>query len=306
MLDHPSVPNRRIQTLLYQWLERRLEPDSLDWLSQKIAVTTEGKDDRVIFTAFSFVPRKIGKADLNLSAAELNEAQELCAAWHPHTWSVDQAARALLLLCLPQENKHRISHWMEQLFTTAGLQELIALHQTLPLLPHPDRYRFWADEGVRSHITGVFQAIALYNPYPAWHFEEAAWNQMVLKAIFIDAPLHPITGLDQRRNPTLTRMLMDYIHERWAAHRRVTPEIWRLIVGDLTPEQIADLARGLTMDDTFQCYSIARCCLDSGTPEALALLASQGELHQRSASITWAEVFQHRQEVIPWKSVIAA
>jgi len=71
--------------------------------------------------------------------------------------------------------------------------------------------------------------VAHRNPYAAEQFAEAAWNQLVLKALFVGSPLAPIVGLDGRRNSTLARMLCDYAHERWAASRPVSPELWRCV-----------------------------------------------------------------------------
>ena len=88
-----------------------------------------------------------------------------------------------------------------------------------PLLPYPEHFIDLAIDGLRSNITSVFNAIALHNPYPADYFAEAAWNQMVLKAVFVDSPLSHIQGLDARANDKLARMLGDYAHERWAAGR---------------------------------------------------------------------------------------
>ena len=50
---------------------------------------------------------------------------------------------------------------------------------------------------------------------------------MVLKALFIDNPLHPIEGLDRRWNLEVARILCDYTHESRAAGRPVTPDLWR-------------------------------------------------------------------------------
>lgn len=52
---------------------------------------------------------------------------------------------------------------------------------------------------------------------------------MVLKALFIDTTLHPIVGPDERANSKLATLLCDYAHERWAAGRAVTPELWRCV-----------------------------------------------------------------------------
>jgi hypothetical protein len=247
----------QLPQLLADWLVDCLPAERWQWLTTQLQAIAAGAPDRQVFTSFSLVSRQVGKADLHLNPAQIAAAQAFCPGWEPQTWSVDQAARSLLLLALPQDDPAQVARRFEQLFTTSGLQELIALHQTLPLLPHPDRYRFWADEGVRSHMKGVFEAIALRNPYPMLYFDEAAWNQMVLKALFIESSLAPIVGLDQRRNPTLARMAIDYVHERWAAKRQVNPELWRLVAPFVTDAIRPDLERGLAMDDRSQQVAIA-------------------------------------------------
>ncbi|MFM2429117.1 MAG: hypothetical protein RLZZ511_330 [Cyanobacteriota bacterium] len=251
-----SVP---CAALLGAALTAQLSGEVVDWLWAQVQAVAAGAPDRQLFASFSVMPRRVGKADLVLNADQITAAQTLCPGWQPQTWSVDQAARSLLLLALPQADAAQVQRRFEQFFTTAGLQELIALLQTLPLLPHPDRYRYWADEGIRSHMKGVFEAIVLHNPYPSLHFDEAAWNQMVLKAVFIESSLAPIYGFDDRANPTLARMAIDYIRERWAAGRRVTPEIWRAIGPFVTPAMLPELERGLAMDDPVQRAAILNC-----------------------------------------------
>src|SRR5262249_39079169 len=61
--------------------------------------------------------------------------------------------------------------------------------------------------------------IACHNPYPFDYFDEAAWNQMVVKCVFTGAPINSIVGLDQRRNPELLQMLRDLVSELHAAGR---------------------------------------------------------------------------------------
>jgi hypothetical protein len=264
-----------LRITLASWLADRVPATIWQPLSAEFDAIQAGGGDREVFKLFSLLPRRVGKADLKLTVTEMRQAQESCQGWNPIDWTVDQAARSLLLLSLPQTDELQIQHRFTQLFTTSGLQELIALHQTLPLLPHADRYRFWADEGIRSHMTGVFKAIALNNPYPATHFDEAAWNQLVLKAIFIDSPLAPIYGLTDRANPTLARMLIDYAQERWAAGRRMTPEAWQLIAPFVTEAMLPDLRRALSMDDQIQQDAIIRACQFSPSLVAQALVHDQ-------------------------------
>jgi hypothetical protein len=95
-------------------------------------------------------------------------------------------------------------------------------------------------------MRAAFEAVAHRNPYPVERFPENAWNHMVLKALFVGSRLHPIQGLDERANPQLARMLCDYAHERWAAGRPVSPELWRCVGPHADEAALADLERALT------------------------------------------------------------
>jgi hypothetical protein len=64
-----------------------------------------------------------------------------------------------------------------------------------------------------------------------------------VKALFIGSSLWPIQGLDQRANPHLARMLVDFAHERWAAGRAVSPELWRCVAPHADPQGMAALQR---------------------------------------------------------------
>jgi hypothetical protein len=74
-------------------------------------------------------------------------------------------------------------------------------------------------------VETVFRAIACDNPYPAAHFPEASFNQMVLKAVFVGAPVSRIVGLSRRATPELRRMAEDYASERRAAGRAVPEDV---------------------------------------------------------------------------------
>jgi hypothetical protein len=82
-----------------------------------------------------------------------------------------------------------------------------------------------AREGVRSSMQPVFEAIACRNPYPFDYFDEAAWNQMVVKCVFVGAPIEAISGLLERRNPELIQMLGDLVAERRSASRPVAQSV---------------------------------------------------------------------------------
>jgi hypothetical protein len=170
--------------------------------------------------------------------------------------------------------------------------ELIALFQALPLLPHPEIHVRRAREGLRTNMTGVFEAIACENPWVSEHLPESAWNQMVLKAVFVGTSLHRIVGLDARANADLARMLAEYAHERWSAHRPVDPELWRVVGPHASTGAREDLARVLTEGEERERRAAALALASCPDAEAREILERAPELARAVAegSLTWADV----------------
>ncbi|MBW7849892.1 MAG: EboA domain-containing protein [Rhodospirillales bacterium] len=215
-----------IAAILEGWVVRQVPADAGTWLAQTRRRLAATATDRDLFLAMALVPRKTGRFRLQLSAEEVEHARSLVAGWRPDLLSTDEAARLSLLLAA---EGGALADRLDRLCTAADVGELVAYYRGLPLYPEPVRHLRRAEEGVRSNMRSVFEAVAHRNPYPAAHFPESAWNQMVLKAIFIGSSLDAIEGLDDRCNPALTRMLCDYAHERWAARRPVSLELWRCV-----------------------------------------------------------------------------
>ena len=167
------------------------------------------------------------------------------------------------------------SRRLDRLCSAADIGELVAFYRGLPLYPDQPRYALRAAEGVRSNMRVVFEAVAHRNPYPAEQLNEPAWNQLVLKALFVGSPLHPIVGLDGRRNATLARMLCDYAHERWAASRPVSPELWRCVGPFAAGPVLADFARLFERGTADEQHAAALALREATDPEATRLL----ELH---------------------------
>lgn len=186
--------------------------------------------------------RFIGKENLQLEETDLQELANQNICWFPQYWTIDRAVRTWLLLSLNLDNQQYLDV-IKQLLNTADVRELTALYQALPFLPNPEQYYHLATEGVRSNMTDVFNAIALYNFYPAAYFDELAWNQMILKALFVGSPLARIQGLEQRTNLTLATMLIDYACERVSANRSVSPELWQIVGRFADTAILADLEK---------------------------------------------------------------
>ena len=102
------------------------------------------------------------------------------------------------------------------------------------------------------------------NPYPFEQLDEPAWNQMVLKAFFTDKRVERITGLDQRANENLAAILFDYAHERWAAHRPVNIQLWRLAGKLVSENTLPDIRKLFSEGSSTEKQAAALACWQSG------------------------------------------
>lgn len=262
--------------LLHKWLEVRLPADARTWLSEA-AAKLRNSGDADLYRSVSLVTRKVGKADLVLTSEELKQAAIAREGWDPSDWSVDQAARVFLLLVSGMDGAIFLRR-LDQLCNTADIGELVAFYRGLPLYPDQPRYVLRAAEGIRTSMKAVFEAVAHRNPYPAEQLAEPAWNQMVLKTLFIGSTLDPIVGLDRRANPELARMLCDYAHERWSAGRPISPELWRCVGPHARGEMLRDLGRVLEKGTDPERTAAALALASSPDPEATGLLWAYPEL----------------------------
>ena len=98
-------------------------------------------------------------------------------------------------------------------------------------MPEPSRFVETGLAACRTNARRVFEAIACDNAFPAAHFDELGFRQLVLKAVFMEVPVARIEGLAARITPELRRMAADYASERRAAGRKV-PDDLALILGE--------------------------------------------------------------------------
>ena len=238
MLTITDELTKEIVLLLSGWLEEQGATDSWCWLKSKIEEISSTGTDKTLFTSYSAVSRYYDREKLSRSATELQALP--VQGWNPEHWTLVQIARSLLLLSFPAKDGDRYIATLDKIIAAADVEEAIAFYQTLPLLPHPEKFCLRAAEGIRTNMTSVFNAIAHHNPYPAKYLDDLAWNQMVLKALFVGSSLQPIYGLSQRNNPQLSQMLVDYARERLAAKRTVSPELWELVI-PFQPEIVREL-----------------------------------------------------------------
>ncbi|SHE87472.1 hypothetical protein SAMN02745148_01288 [Modicisalibacter ilicicola DSM 19980] len=277
---------------LRQWVLRQAGEQG-KWLETRLEALAAGAPESELHTVLGLAPRRLGKADLILIAEDLRQAEEALPGWRPDGWSIDGAARVLALATFRGERS--FAETFKDLRRTADARELVALYRGLPLYPEPRSLAFEVGEGLRSNMIAVFEAIAHHNPYPSMHFDEHRWNHMILKALFVDSALADIVGLDERANPELGRQLLDHIHERWAAGREVSPEVWRCI-GPCAIEVDAMEAfeRALAGKSTERAAA-ALALVSNPSPLADALLATHPEAAALVAEgqLSWDTLSRH-------------
>ncbi|WP_175636394.1 EboA domain-containing protein [Pedobacter ghigonis] len=239
--------------LLLDIIKTNLSGEALNWVE-----AWEATPDQIngLGKAFVMAPRKTGKAIVQPSVLQLAALEDAGLA-NVSQWSIDRLFRVWLLGNLPATAQDKLYAAIDQLFLSAEMNEAVALYSALPFLPFPAIWAKRCAEGIRSNIGSVLEAIMENNPYPAQYLDEAAWNQLVLKAFFTEKNINLIVGLDERDNLELALTLTDYAKERWAAGRKVNPQLWRL-VGKFTNEEIFEVLKtGLQHYDQVEQRAIA-------------------------------------------------
>ena len=287
-----TSPKRAPQELLSSWVVARSSAAAAAWFLGQIERLKASPSEKDVYLALGYATRKLGKGDLDLKAEERAAAAAARPYWDPSDWSVDQAARIAFVLAGQTRDGKAFKTRLETLFNTADVWELIAFYRGLPLYPNATEHVARAREGTRSAMQPIFEAVAHRNPFPMEQFDENAWNHMVLKALFIGSKLAPILGLDERANPRLMRMLCDYAHERWAAQRPVSPELWRCVGPDADAAALEDLGRVLASGERAERQAAALALAAARNPEAERRLRAVPDLDEavRAGTIRWIDI----------------
>lgn len=278
-------------------LEKQLTPESGEWLLQKSAELSGPRGKMVLNVTFTSLPRKIGKMPVEANPSVANRLQKIRKGLRIQHWAIDRLSRVWLLMKVPAHDKEAYIASIEGLFFAAEMHELAALYSALPLLAYPDAWKLRCAEGIRSNIGDVLEAIMCDNPYPSEYLDLAAWNQLVLKAIFTEKPLHRIQGLDERANQDLADALSDFAHERWAAHRQVPPMLWRCVGPFINERIFPDIEKLAMSEDQTEKEAAALACAMSNYPKAAELLRGNLGDVLKSGEVSWESIAKKEELV---------
>ena len=215
---------------LREMLAVRLFGEAAGWFERAQASIARGvgaeRFSELLSTASRHAARWQRGRDLEPTLVELDRAAEASEGWNPERWSLLDAARVFLVLSRSDLAEPTTSEALEEAFRYADVGEMCALHRAIQFLPHPERYLWRAGEGCRSSLRVVYESAACDTGYPAANFDAPAWRQLVIKALFVEAPLWRVHGLDRRLDAELARMALDLADERRSAGRNVQHELW--------------------------------------------------------------------------------
>ncbi|RZL20799.1 MAG: hypothetical protein EOO96_24670 [Pedobacter sp.] len=264
-----------INELLLDIIKGNTDETAFEWLLKSSSAGEISK----LGQGFVMLPRKTGKSILHLSEIQKNQLEEANLNYIAD-WSIDRLARVWLLSVHSLADAEKSHPVIEHLFLSAEVNEAVALYSALPFLAAPESWIKRCSEGIRSNIGSVLEAIMEHNPYPSKHLNEAAWNQLVLKAFFTEKDINKINGLDDRANEQLALTLSDYARERYAAGRQINPQLWRL-AGPFLNEQIFEAIKiGLNNQDKDEHKAIALAISKSDYEPAKEYISQIPELSQ--------------------------
>jgi hypothetical protein len=202
-------------------LEARARPEGLDWLREASAAVAA--DATAIRSRFPMVGRKVGREPLEEGADPADV----------HAWTIDDAARVLLLLAAGSAAEGELA----ELYRYGDAAERRGVLRSLPFLDLGDRGLSLVDDAIRTNDLRLIAAAL--GPYATEHLPDASYDQAVLKCVFVGVPITGLDGIPSRVTPDGARMLGAFVHERVAAGRDVPAEVWTVVDRFPPEEEIA-------------------------------------------------------------------
>ena len=274
------------KTVIWQILEENIDSNILDQLKAQLVRTNSETSIAEYIKLFSRMTRIVDRKPITFSSTLHDEMVTLYPGFDPLDWYNDQVLRIYAVINFPLDKRQTI---LKHLFSVADMKEQVALYKGIYFLEDREKYVSNFTEGIRTNMTNVFDSIALNNPYPSKYLDDQAWNQMVLKAFFMERTLFRITGVDERKNSELAAVLMDYARERWAANRVVSPELWRMVASYVVEDDLHELITAIEKGTSLEQIALSKAIKESDVPQGHFWL-KENNLFHISDSETWDSI----------------
>ncbi|MEM9382061.1 MAG: EboA domain-containing protein [Planctomycetota bacterium] len=240
----------RAEAWLLRALADRCDDAQVAWAEERAAeIRAGGVDDGRFAQLLSLASRFSPRGPLDASLERLAGAASVLEGWNPERWTALETVRVRLVVARALADDATLPDAIEEAFRYADEGELCALYRSLQLFPGPERFVWRAGEGCRTNMRSVFEANACDTAFPVAHLDDVAWRQLCVKALFVEAPLWRVHGLDGRIDSELTRMVLDLVDERRSAGRPIYPELWLCLGHEPSERALASVETELAGDD---------------------------------------------------------
>lgn len=204
---------------LYHIIKNTLNPTELTWIDNAVSTLGNSSDPINQLLDLSVVVKRQITSAININENNAEPVLTHC--------DNSEIIRLLLLLSLFEQhpdlhNKTTLKHY----YQAGDSSEKAALLKGLRLLDPEGEAVNLAVNAARCNSVDEFSALALFNDYPAEHFAELNFNQLVLKTLFIGLDISQINKLSSRLNAKLSNMCLSYAIEQALAERIPPASLW--------------------------------------------------------------------------------
>jgi hypothetical protein len=203
----------------------RATPEAAAWLREQVGAIGDA-----FHRAFAAAGRHVGKAPITRDDAVRIAGAGLLV---PAGMGADECARGALVLAaawaLPADDQ---VGFVRDLVRRGEVRERQAVLRVFAGLPDPARFIELAIDTARTSVQSVFEALACDNAFPARWLPADAFDQLVLKALLVGAPLARLDGLATRVTADTVRAVEAFASERRAAGRPVPDDAQLVLAPD--------------------------------------------------------------------------
>ena len=171
-----------------------LSPENREWIANKLQKIISASAVKDLYMTYTLIGSKV-KAITDFVAPET--AGEIYDYIKLQNGNLQQITRIYLLSEVLTAAPEVFTSKIANLISVADTGELEAFLKFMILLPAAENYKNTAVDALRTNIATIFDAIAMNNPYPAKFFNHQQWNQMFLKAAFMERDLNQILAIDK-------------------------------------------------------------------------------------------------------------
>jgi hypothetical protein len=227
---------------ILKWGKELLTAEDLSWLDAQVKSIHDAPT--LYFSTFSLCARRFDQECPATVKPNMDPKgpEPVSQIWQPSNWSHCTLARAMIIAQLKLDWRT-----FDSTFSTADLKENMDLYRLLCLFIDDDNSTSLCarlGEGLRTNTVPIFIACAFHSHLPASLLPEEAWNQMILKALFLDLDPSSVVDQNRRQNDALDFMLLRYASEKAYASREIPDHLWNLMqsaLGSKTKNSIQKL-----------------------------------------------------------------